>query len=53
MQQNKYGSWWFRSGVPLIGKNERKDRHNDTIIYHEMTCDGMPKYKFHVSYYST
>ena len=51
MQQNKYRSWWFGSGVPLIGKNERKDRQDDTINYHEMTC--MPKYKFHLSYYST
>ena len=33
-----------------INRQELKDRHGDIINYHEVTHDGIPKYKFYVSF---
>ena len=37
----------------IIDHQELSDRQGDTINYHKVTRDGISKYKFQVSYYST
>ena len=36
-------AWWFGSGVATTNRQELKDRHNDTMNYHEVTRDDIPK----------